>query len=314
MADDLSGFSMLELFRLEAESQTAVLSAGVLAIEELEKSPETIESMMRAAHSLKGAARIVGLEPAVQVAHALEDVFVAAGKGRPSRPPRARRRAAGGDRLSGLDRHGRRRPRAGSAWADRAGEIVTRLAARCQRRQAAGSASAAGPAEARGGRRPARSGTAAASPTPTRRRRLADGCRPPARAADAQPPAAESSPGRDRVAGRACRPGRAGLGREPHAAGGPGRRGARRNPPDCGPSSMRCCSSASAQVDLCDALAALDEKLEAASALGGGGRPPRWPRSAQRADAGLAGSRGTSRTSRASPAATRTSPTGCITR
>lgn len=79
--DDLSGFSMLELFRLEAEGQTAVLSAGVLAIEDLEKSPATIESMMRAAHSLKGAARIVGLDPAVRVAHALEDVFVACGKG-----------------------------------------------------------------------------------------------------------------------------------------------------------------------------------------------------------------------------------------
>jgi two-component system sensor histidine kinase and response regulator WspE len=81
MADDLSGFSMLELFRLETESQTAVLSAGVLAIEELERSPSTVESLMRAAHSLKGAARIVGLDPAVRVAHALEDVFVAAGNG-----------------------------------------------------------------------------------------------------------------------------------------------------------------------------------------------------------------------------------------
>ena len=81
MAEDLSGFSMLELFRLEAETQTAVLSAGVLAIEELERSPQTVESMMRAAHSLKGAARIVGLDPAVRVAHALEDVCVAAGKG-----------------------------------------------------------------------------------------------------------------------------------------------------------------------------------------------------------------------------------------
>ena len=82
MADDLSGFSMLELFRLEAESQTAILSAGVLAVEELERSPGTIEALMRAAHSLKGAARIVGLDPAVRVAHSLEDCFVAAGKGR----------------------------------------------------------------------------------------------------------------------------------------------------------------------------------------------------------------------------------------
>ena len=82
MAEDFSGFSMLELFRLEAEIQTAVLSSGILAIEELERSPATIESMMRAAHSLKGAARIIGLEPAVRVAHALEDCFVAAGKRR----------------------------------------------------------------------------------------------------------------------------------------------------------------------------------------------------------------------------------------
>jgi two-component system, chemotaxis family, sensor histidine kinase and response regulator WspE len=81
MADDLSGFSMLELFRLEAETQTAALSAGVLAIEETQRSPETIRAMMRAAHSLKGAARIVGLDPAVQVAHALEDCFLLAGKG-----------------------------------------------------------------------------------------------------------------------------------------------------------------------------------------------------------------------------------------
>ena len=81
MAEDLSGFSMLELFRLEADTQTAVLSTGILAIERLELSPLTIEAMMRAAHSLKGAARIVGVEPAVEVAHALEDCFVAAGRG-----------------------------------------------------------------------------------------------------------------------------------------------------------------------------------------------------------------------------------------
>ena len=79
MSDDLSGFSMLELFRLEAESQAEILSSGVLAIEEQRHSAETIESLMRAAHSLKGAARIVGLDAAVQVAHALEDVFIAAG-------------------------------------------------------------------------------------------------------------------------------------------------------------------------------------------------------------------------------------------
>ena len=36
---------------------------------------------MRAAHSLKGAARIVGLTVGVRVAHAMEDCFVAAQQG-----------------------------------------------------------------------------------------------------------------------------------------------------------------------------------------------------------------------------------------
>ena len=81
MPDDLSGFSMLELFRLEAESQTEILSQGILSIEKQQPTAETIESLMRAAHSLKGAARIVGLDGAVKVAHALEDLFIAAGNG-----------------------------------------------------------------------------------------------------------------------------------------------------------------------------------------------------------------------------------------
>ena len=37
--------------------------------------------MMRAAHSIKGASRVVGVEPAVHVAHVMEDCFVAAQKG-----------------------------------------------------------------------------------------------------------------------------------------------------------------------------------------------------------------------------------------
>ena len=82
MSDDLSGFSLLELFRMEAESNTATLSAGLVALEGTSASPEVIEPLMRAAHSLKGAARIVGLDAAVRVAHAMEDCFVAAQKGK----------------------------------------------------------------------------------------------------------------------------------------------------------------------------------------------------------------------------------------
>src|SRR5215469_15983207 len=81
VSGDLSGFSLLELFRMEAESHTATLSAGLVALEGTSAAPEAIEPLMRAAHSLKGAARIVGLDAAVRVAHAMEDVFVAAQKG-----------------------------------------------------------------------------------------------------------------------------------------------------------------------------------------------------------------------------------------
>jgi two-component system, chemotaxis family, sensor histidine kinase and response regulator WspE len=81
MSGDLSGFSMMDLFRMEAESHTAALSTGLVAIEGTSASPEVIEPLMRAAHSLKGAARIVGLDVAVRVAHAMEDCFVAVQRG-----------------------------------------------------------------------------------------------------------------------------------------------------------------------------------------------------------------------------------------
>ncbi|MFA5043638.1 MAG: hybrid sensor histidine kinase/response regulator [Kiritimatiellia bacterium] len=78
---DLSSFSMLDLFRQETEAQTAILNEGLLALEQDPGNAERLAAMMRAAHSLKGAARIVNLDPAVKVAHALEDCFVAAQKG-----------------------------------------------------------------------------------------------------------------------------------------------------------------------------------------------------------------------------------------
>jgi len=81
VSDDLSGFSMIELFRSEVEGQAAILSAGLLALETADVDPATLEGLMRAAHSIKGAARIVGLDAAVQVAHALEDCFVSAQRG-----------------------------------------------------------------------------------------------------------------------------------------------------------------------------------------------------------------------------------------
>ena len=79
--NDFNQFSLLELFHQEAENQTLVLTQGLLALEREPADAGTLEALMRAAHSLKGAARIVGLEAAVLVTHAMEDCFVAAQKG-----------------------------------------------------------------------------------------------------------------------------------------------------------------------------------------------------------------------------------------
>ena len=79
--EDLSQFSMMDLFRMEADSQTQILTDGLLAMERL-KDAGTVESMMRAAHSIKGAAAIVGLEVVVQLAHRMEDAFIAAQHGK----------------------------------------------------------------------------------------------------------------------------------------------------------------------------------------------------------------------------------------
>jgi two-component system, chemotaxis family, sensor histidine kinase and response regulator WspE len=74
--------SLLELFSLEAEAQTLVLSAGLLALERDPTQADQLESCMRAAHSLKGAARIVGVDAGVSVAHVMEDCLVSAQEGR----------------------------------------------------------------------------------------------------------------------------------------------------------------------------------------------------------------------------------------
>src|SRR5258705_6659936 len=79
---DLSQLSMLDLFRMEAESQVQVLTSGLLALERDHAAAEQLEACMRAARSLKGAARIVDLADGVRVAHAMEDCFVAAQHGR----------------------------------------------------------------------------------------------------------------------------------------------------------------------------------------------------------------------------------------
>ncbi len=84
---DLGGFSLFDLFRSEAEQHAATLSAGLVTLER-STSPADIEPLMRAAHSIKGAAKVIGLECVVEFAHAMEDTLVAMQQGReaPSAP------------------------------------------------------------------------------------------------------------------------------------------------------------------------------------------------------------------------------------
>jgi two-component system sensor histidine kinase and response regulator WspE len=74
--------SMLHLFSMEAETQTALLNDGLLTLERDPQNADSLETLMRAAHSLKGAARIVQLSAAERLAHVMEDCFVAAQEGR----------------------------------------------------------------------------------------------------------------------------------------------------------------------------------------------------------------------------------------
>ena len=81
----LGGFSMFDLFREEAENHAGALESGLLQLEaDPGDASVAIEPLMRAAHSIKGAARIIGLDIAVGLAHAMEDVFVAVQDGRES--------------------------------------------------------------------------------------------------------------------------------------------------------------------------------------------------------------------------------------
>jgi two-component system sensor histidine kinase and response regulator WspE len=80
--DQMRDASLLELFSLEADAQTQVLSAGLLALERNPTQADQLEACMRAAHSLKGAARIVGVDAGVSVAHVMEDCLVSAQEAR----------------------------------------------------------------------------------------------------------------------------------------------------------------------------------------------------------------------------------------
>lgn len=68
---------MKEIFKLEVESNAKVLNEGLINVENRELTSADLSVLMRAAHSIKGAARVVGFSQLVRLAHVIEDFFVA---------------------------------------------------------------------------------------------------------------------------------------------------------------------------------------------------------------------------------------------
>jgi two-component system, chemotaxis family, sensor histidine kinase and response regulator WspE len=79
---DVSNLSLVELFNIEVKAQAVVLNEHLLALETNADPQSDLASLMRSAHCIKGAARIIQLEPIVNLAHVMEDCFVAAQSGK----------------------------------------------------------------------------------------------------------------------------------------------------------------------------------------------------------------------------------------
>lgn len=69
----LAELSMVELFRMEVEQQSSVATESLMLLEQQGMNDAQLTAVMRAAHSIKGAARLVDCQEAVDVAHALEE-------------------------------------------------------------------------------------------------------------------------------------------------------------------------------------------------------------------------------------------------
>lgn len=72
---------LLGLFKAESEEHLARLDDGLLRLEKTPADPLLLEDIFRESHSLKGAARMLGLNRVEAAAHELESIFNAARKG-----------------------------------------------------------------------------------------------------------------------------------------------------------------------------------------------------------------------------------------
>jgi two-component system chemotaxis sensor kinase CheA len=80
---------LCNLFRIESEERLQHLDSGLLLLEKTPTDQPLLEELFREAHSLKGAARMLGLTEIQTMAHQLEDALGAAKKGEAALQPEA---------------------------------------------------------------------------------------------------------------------------------------------------------------------------------------------------------------------------------
>lgn len=73
--------AMMELFHVEIESHSRLLIEELVAFEKEPSNPERIALLLRTAHSIKGAFRVMHLDFATKIAHLIEECFVRVQKG-----------------------------------------------------------------------------------------------------------------------------------------------------------------------------------------------------------------------------------------
>ncbi|MBI5758055.1 MAG: hybrid sensor histidine kinase/response regulator [Planctomycetales bacterium] len=69
---------LVDLFREEVRTNVRTLNEGLVGIEQNPDDTGLIEPLMRSAHSIKGASRVVNIDEGVRLAHVMEELLVAA--------------------------------------------------------------------------------------------------------------------------------------------------------------------------------------------------------------------------------------------
>ncbi len=74
--------ALVRLFREEADEGLAAMEQALLALEHGPGRAETLQTLFREAHTLKGNAAMLGLDELAQVTHEVEDVLARLRAGR----------------------------------------------------------------------------------------------------------------------------------------------------------------------------------------------------------------------------------------